>query len=94
MVALAHGRPLVTTTGPLSEPLWRDAPGVVVCPVGDAEALARACVALATAPGTDGRSDAVRAFYASHFDLTHTIGTLREWDASHVSSAAIPLVWR
>lgn len=77
MVALAHGRPIVTTTGALTEPLWSDAPGVVACPVGDAAAIARACVALTSAPETAAQSATVRAFYASRFDLSHTIATLR-----------------
>lgn len=76
MVALAHGRPLVTTVGPLSEPLWSDAPGVTTCAVGDATALARACAQMATRPAPD-LSDAMRALYASRFDLAHTITKLR-----------------
>lgn len=94
MVALAHGRPLATTTGALSEPLWRDAPGVALCPVGDAEGLARACVALTTAPDAGTMRDAVRAFYASRFDVAQTISRLRDWDAPRASSSASPQVWR
>lgn len=81
MAALAHGRPLVTTVGPLSEPLWNDAPGVIACPVGDAAALARACAQVAANPAP-GLGDAMRAFYVSRFDLAHTIATLRGQDAS------------
>lgn len=76
MVALAHGRPLATTLGPLSEPLWADARGVIACPIGDAAALARACADLTTRPAP-GVSDAIRALYAARFDLSHTIATLR-----------------
>lgn len=79
MVALAHGRPLVTTVGPLSEPVWNDVPGVITCPVGDPAALARACAQLRLPPAP-GISDAMRAFYASRFDLAHTIATLRGRD--------------
>lgn len=94
MVALAHGRPLATTTGALSEPLWRAAPGVALCPVGDAEALARASVALAAARDAEALSDAVRAFYTSQFDVAQTIAALREWDAPSASSVANRQVWR
>lgn len=77
MVALAHGRPVVTTVGPLTEPLWRDAPGVIACAVGDAAGLTRGCVSQIAMPDPLALHAAIRAFYTSRFDLTHTIATLR-----------------
>lgn len=81
MVALAHGRPIVTTTGPLTEQLWGQTPGVVVCPVGDSAALARECAAMVVpAPDAEWRNAAVRALYATQFDVRHTIAMLRAHD--------------
>lgn len=83
MVALAHGRPVVTTTGPLTEQLWGQTMGIAACPVGDGDALARACAAcLAPSPEASWRSAAARALYASQFDLRHTIAMLRAPDVT------------
>lgn len=78
MAALAHGRPVVTTSGPLTERLWHEAGGVITCPVGDAGALVRACARLLAAPSDLERAghDA-SALYDSRFDIRHTIAMLR-----------------
>jgi glycosyltransferase involved in cell wall biosynthesis len=91
MVALAHGRPVVTTTGPLTEQLWGEARGVAICPVGDSEALARACAAFLThSPEAADRSTSARALYASQFDLRHTLAMLRAPDRSAVAELRVP----
>ncbi|MGE3706279.1 MAG: glycosyltransferase family 4 protein [Vicinamibacterales bacterium] len=83
MVALAHGRPVVTTRGPLTEQLWGQTPGIVACPVGDTAALVQACAALAApTPERAWNSAAARALYASQFDLRHTIAMLRAPDVA------------
>src|SRR5205085_11119201 len=46
MAALAHGRPTVTTRGPLTETLWGDCGAAVVVPAGDGPALAAAAAGL------------------------------------------------
>ncbi len=51
MAALAHGRPMVTTTGRLSEPFWATSPAVSVAPAGDDDALEQATTSLALDPG-------------------------------------------
>lgn len=90
MVALAHGRPVVTSDGPLTEQLWGQTPGVAVCAAGDRDALARECAAM-TAPGPEAerRSAAVRALYASQFDLRHTITMLRAPDRTSPDLRAV-----
>jgi hypothetical protein len=82
MVALAHGRRVVTTCGPLTEPLWDQAPGIVACAVGDTDALVRECSAALTMSSLEAASQsaAVRALYASQFDVRHTIAMLRAPD--------------
>jgi glycosyltransferase involved in cell wall biosynthesis len=88
MAALAHARPVVTTTGALTEDIWHEG-GVILCPVGDAAALAATVAALLRTPSyTDRVRAAGRALYDSHFDLRHTIAALREAGAPPVGLRA------
>lgn len=77
MVALSHGRPVVTTSGDLTEPLWFDG-AVVLAPADRPDELAAATVSLLAAPGRL-RDLAARAaaLYGERFDLRHTVTTLR-----------------
>jgi glycosyltransferase involved in cell wall biosynthesis len=77
MVALAHGRPVVTTLGHLSEPLWTGG-DVVLAPVDRPDELAAAAVSLIADPARL-RDLAARAgaLYAERFDMRHTVATLR-----------------
>jgi glycosyltransferase involved in cell wall biosynthesis len=82
MVALAHARPVVTTLGDLSEPLWSEG-GVVLAPVDRPDELAAATVSLLADPARL-RDLAVRAraLYAERFDMSHTVATLRTVSAA------------
>lgn len=78
MAALAHGRPIVTTGGALTENIWGTTPAVILCAVGDADAAARASAALlADAADRDHRGHAARALYDMRFDVRHTLARLR-----------------
>lgn len=78
MVALSHGRPVVTTSGALTERLWHEAGGVTACPVGDAGAVVRACARLLAAPSDLERAGRdASALYDARFDVRHTIAMLR-----------------
>ena len=46
MAALAHGVPVVTTEGRLSEPVWRESRAVRLVPPGETDAMAREILAL------------------------------------------------
>jgi glycosyltransferase involved in cell wall biosynthesis len=77
MAALAHGRPLATTTGALTEDWWEGADVAALEPAGDAIALANAVRALLE----DERrlrslGAAAREAYDRHFDLRHTLNAL------------------
>ena len=52
MAALSHARPVVTTSGPLTEDVWEASGAAVLVPVADATGLAEATAALATAAKT------------------------------------------
>jgi glycosyltransferase involved in cell wall biosynthesis len=78
MVALRHGRPVATTAGRLTEPLWEESGAVVLAPVDDPSALARATAALLADPAGAaeiGRRGA--ALYDSRFDVRHAVAALR-----------------
>ena len=78
MACLAHGRPVVTTTGPLSEPFWKDSDSIVALPAGDLPGLARTILDLARQP--ERRSQvalSARATYERRFSLERLIHSLR-----------------
>jgi glycosyltransferase involved in cell wall biosynthesis len=78
MAALSHGRPVVTTSGRLTEPLWSARDAVVLIPADQPAELAQAAARLIADP-TQRRQLAARsrALYAERFDLAHTVETLR-----------------
>jgi hypothetical protein len=78
MAALSHARPVVTTSGPLTEDVWATSGAAVLVPVADAAGLAEATAALATNPERRARlAEHARALYRDQFALPHTIATLR-----------------
>lgn len=78
MAALAHGRPVVTTLGPLTEPLWHASAGVRLAPANDPAALAANVVAILKSPDDAARlSHEALAIYDGCFALRHTIAALR-----------------
>lgn len=77
MASLAHARPVVTTTGRLTEPIWRESGAVRLVNAGDAPALADAVLALAgDEPARRRLGESGRALYQARFDVTHTVGAL------------------
>jgi glycosyltransferase involved in cell wall biosynthesis len=82
MVALSHGVPMVTTSGWLTEPLWKESGAAVLVPVDEPPALADAAARLLTDPaGRAAIAVKARATYDDRFDVRHTIATLRSADA-------------
>jgi glycosyltransferase involved in cell wall biosynthesis len=78
MAALAHGLPVVTTFGRLSEPFWRESGAVAAVPAGDLPAVTRMVSELARHPERRHRLAGIaRATYESRFSLPHVIDALR-----------------
>lgn len=78
MAALCHARPVVTTSGPLTEPVWQERGAAVLIPVDDAAGLVEATAALAANPARRSQISArAGALYRDQFDLAHTIALLR-----------------
>jgi glycosyltransferase involved in cell wall biosynthesis len=87
MAGLANGRAIVTTSGPLSEPIWAETAAVALEPPADTARLASACRSLLA--DVDRRSAlAARGalLYESSFSLSRTIAILRA-DAREVPAA-------
>ena len=78
MAALAHGVPMVTTGGRLSDPVWRESQAVVLVPPDQADDLAEAVASLASNQ-TLQRDLSRRSLdlYESRFHVRHTIAALR-----------------
>jgi glycosyltransferase involved in cell wall biosynthesis len=78
MAALAHSRPVVTTSGVLTEPLWAQSRAVALAPGVEPAALGSMVKQLIDDAGERARlGRAAGALYADRFDLTHTIAALR-----------------
>lgn len=83
MVALSHGRPIVTTTGWLTEPMWAEAGAAILAPVDDPHALAAAAAAIlfdVSQREQIGRRAA--ALYDARFDVRHSVSALRSLNAA------------
>jgi len=78
MAALDHARPIVTTQGRFTEPLWQQSGAVALVPAGDSDAFVHAVAELF---GDEDRRRrygiAAKALYAARFDVRHTIHALR-----------------
>lgn len=78
MTALAHGLPVVTTSGALTESVWAESGAVSLASAGDVEAQARAAEhLLSDAEQRRSLSLAAVKLYRERFDVRHTIAALR-----------------
>ena len=78
MAAMAHGLPIVTTIGRLSEPFWRTSDAILAVPAGDYEAMAHMAADLARRPQRRHDLGAVaRATYDARFSLARAVDALR-----------------
>jgi hypothetical protein len=91
MAALVHGVPTVTTTGRLTESLWRTTGAVALAPADDPTALATVASSLLENREARERIGAAgRAAYDDHFDVRHTIAALgRRPDGRTVQRAEV-----
>ena len=88
MAGLAHGLPVVTTKGALTEPLWEESGAVALAPAFDDEALLEEVRRLLASSEERARlSASARSLYLERFDLSHAIAALRG-AADERSSAA------
>src|SRR6266516_2409214 len=85
MVSLAHARPIVTTRGWLTEPLWEQSGAVDLVDAGDPGALAQSAERLLRDRSRrEQLSSRACALYEARFDVRHTIAVLRSERARSV----------
>jgi Glycosyl transferases group 1 len=83
MAGLANGVATVTSSGALTESVWRETGAVALAPAGDAAAFADAAVALLRDASTrDVLAQRGAAAYAERFSMANTIAILRGAPAS------------
>ncbi len=79
MAGLAHGKPVVTTRGPLTEPLWIQSEAVALARSGDTQAFVKHVRRLRADAAERVRAGAAaRLLYQERFDTSHIIATLRQ----------------
>jgi glycosyltransferase involved in cell wall biosynthesis len=75
---LAHGRPIVTNSGPFTESIWADSESVTLTSSSEPAAFAAAAFRLLDDRAERGRlSKAARQLYDERFDVRHTVSALR-----------------
>jgi glycosyltransferase involved in cell wall biosynthesis len=78
MAGLAHGKPIVATTGELTETLWSQSDAVALAAAGDTQAFVEHVRRLRLdAPERLRAGAAARRFYQERFDSSHIIAMLR-----------------
>jgi glycosyltransferase involved in cell wall biosynthesis len=78
MACLAHALPVVTTTGHLTEPIWKQSRAVLMSSVNNSEHLAGQAKSLMDNAAERSRLGASgKALYEERFALRHTISKLR-----------------
>ena len=77
VTALAHGVPVLTTVGPLTEAMWGESSAVALAPASDAVGFAAATRRLMVSPAERTRLRfAGRALYRARFDISRMIDQL------------------
>jgi glycosyltransferase involved in cell wall biosynthesis len=77
MAGLAQGRPIVTTTGHLTEPSWAEQGAVALVPVLDVEGFAASAEHLLTDAEERARLGArAHMVYHAHFSVGHLVRTV------------------
>jgi len=89
MLGLSHGKAVVTTTGELTEPLWKQSGAVALAPAGDTPGFLQLVDELAQNPALRRRiGQASRELYQAKFDLSMTIQALRRTSPLEYSTCA------
>jgi glycosyltransferase involved in cell wall biosynthesis len=78
MAGLAHGVPIASTAGHLTEPFWAASSAIVLSPVAKLDALASLAIGLLSDDGARSRlGSAGHKLYEDRFHVRHTVGALR-----------------
>lgn len=89
MAPLEHGRPIVSTTGFLTEPVWPASRALALAPAEDTAAIAAAALRLLHDPAERARlAEAGRRLYEERFAVAHAVRALRS--APSPAAATLP----
>jgi glycosyltransferase involved in cell wall biosynthesis len=89
MAGLSHGKPIVTTCGELTEPLWAQSGAVGLAPTGDTSAFIALLENFSKNPGDRQRAGAAaRGLYEERFDMSHVILALRQVETGKETECA------
>ena len=89
MAPLEHGRPVVSTTGFLTEPLWAASDALALAPADDPAAIAASAARLLDDAAERARlGEAGRRLYSERFAMSHAVRALR--DAGQPTRTTIP----
>jgi glycosyltransferase involved in cell wall biosynthesis len=89
MAGLINGRPVLTTSGKLTEPIWSESRAVAMAPAGDCDTFVQMARSLLADPRERGALAArAEMTYKARFALEHTIGRLRLARAEDGTGAA------
>jgi glycosyltransferase involved in cell wall biosynthesis len=79
MAALVHGRAVVTTSGPLTEPFWNSSGAAEITPAGQHEIFVEAALRLLANPQRRiVYGKAALALYRREFDVDRMVGRLKD----------------
>jgi len=94
MASLIHGKPLITTSGALTERIWAMSEAVALAEAGDVESLIRQNRKLLSdvMQRQQLSADACR-FYDENFDTRHTIARLRQTESESETAADVEPVY-
>ena len=82
MVALSHGRAIVTTTGWLTESLWAESGAAVLVPVDSDQLAAAVAEMLFDVTRRDAIGRRAAALYDARFHVRHAVSALRSLNAA------------
>ncbi len=89
MAGLAHGLPVLTTQGALTESLWEEGGAVALAAAGNDDALLDEARRLLASSGARARLGAAgHKLYGERFDLSHIIAALRRADEERADGAS------
>ncbi len=79
MAGLSHGKPIVSNTGPATEPLWAGSGAVALVPNGDTGAFVAAIEQLYAHEDQRTRmAEEAKKLYQKRFDVSHVVARLRQ----------------
>lgn len=89
MAGISHGKPILTTAGSSSEPIWSESHAVALARCGDTPGFVRALRGLLASPGERARMGAAAdKLYQEQFDISRTVRRLHAAAATAVVYAS------